>query len=62
MISYYAKIDCAIFTKVGLSFISLSSLMRLISNHQKAPLQCLTQLHTDFHLIPVVIQFNCNVL
>ena len=31
-----------------LGFISLLSLMRLISNQQKAPLGCLTQLHTDF--------------
>ena len=33
---YLRKIDCTIFTKVGLSFISLLSLTRLISKHKKA--------------------------
>ena len=52
MIFFYAKIDRAFFTKVGVGLISLSSLIRLIFNHQKAPLQCSIQLHTKFQLIP----------
>ena len=41
------------FTKLGLIFISLLSLTRLIFNHHKVSLRCLTQLHTDFQLVPV---------
>ena len=52
MIFFYAKINFAFFTKVGVGLISLSSLIRLIFNHQKAPLQCSIQLHTKFQLIP----------
>jgi len=29
------------------------ALTRLISDHQKALLRCLTQLHTDFQVVPV---------
>ena len=49
---YYRFFNCAksIATKVGLSFISLMSLTRLISNYQKALLWCLTQLHANFQL------------
>ena len=35
------------------TIIFLLSRTRLIFNHQKAPLRCLNQLHTDFQLIPV---------
>ena len=52
MIFFYTKIDHTLFTKVGVGLISLLSLMRLISNHQKAPVQCSIQLHTKFQLIP----------
>ena len=38
---------------IQLGFISLLSRIQLISNHQKASLRCLTQLNTDFQLIPV---------
>jgi len=47
------NVDRAIFTKLGLGFISLLSLMQLISNHQDVPFGCLIQLYTDFQLIQV---------
>jgi len=48
------NIDRTIITKFGLALISLLSRTQLISNHQKAaPLRSLTQLHTNFQLIPV---------
>ena len=48
---YLRKINHTIFTKVGLSFISVLSLTLLIFNHQKALLLCLTYLHTDFQIV-----------
>jgi len=53
MILLLCKIDCTIFTTVGFSLISMLSLPLFISNHQKVPLLCLTQVQTDIHLIPV---------
>ena len=47
--------DRTIITKLGLGFTSLLSLTRLIFNHQKALLRCLTQLHTNFSSFQLVV-------
>jgi len=55
MIFYYAKIDHAFFTKVGVGLISLLPLKQLISNHKRQPSNVQSSYISNSSLLQAII-------